>query len=613
MKEYDVSFNKTRFKSKPSGNEIGKISNQLYTRRMDYKELAQEVGECGCTFSPAVYNGKRKKENYIGQQLIALDFDSGISFSEIKNKADKYRLPILFAYKTFSYSDIHEKFRVVFALTDMITDSFTCEASTAMFMKIFEACDEVCKDSSRMFFGGKGLLELADKPVEISGQDMLIAFVTYMNDRYGDTHYIREIEKFYQKYNIKHKKRLPVIKDGGLCYERTINELPVSTVKNKGRRVVTRNFAWSVLYEKCRLYRDFADGNEYYYYPQLFHIASNLINIEKGKNEFLRILQSDKNAECEAYFNRNWKNILNILIEMDYQPQGCINCPYEKECLHGKNMILTAKPGRTTILQTERKQYVSIEEAEESLRENFKKAVYSDKEGVHVIRAQTGIGKTNLYLDNLNNLPYETEQGKVERIFLIAVPTHKLKMEIYYKALSKGIKNIAYTPEMPQFTPEIQNKINHIYSVGAGKYAIKKMIDICETLPGNHPDYKALSNFLDEIQSIKYYTGHIITTHDRLLLSTPKSKILKGREVIIDEDIMRTMLSTNTVNNKDILSVLESGILSKTIENKLRSVIASVNKYQYYSFRENETIKITDELIKVLDNVESNILDLANS
>lgn len=60
MKKYEISFNNTRYSAKPSGDEIGKISNRLYTRCMDYRKLAYEAGECGCTFSPAVYDGKRR-------------------------------------------------------------------------------------------------------------------------------------------------------------------------------------------------------------------------------------------------------------------------------------------------------------------------------------------------------------------------------------------------------------------------------------------------------------------------------------------------------------------------------------------------------------------------
>ena len=112
MKEYQVSFDKKRHSKKPIGNEIGKTNNRLYAKNISYDKLAYEVGECGCTFSPAIYNGKRRKENFIGQQLIALDFDNGVTFSEIKCRANYYRLPILFAYKTFSYTTEHEKFRV---------------------------------------------------------------------------------------------------------------------------------------------------------------------------------------------------------------------------------------------------------------------------------------------------------------------------------------------------------------------------------------------------------------------------------------------------------------------------------------------------------------------
>lgn len=605
MKKYEISFNNKCYKSKPSGAEIGKISNGLYTKSIDFKELAHEIGERGCTFSPAVYDGKRRKENYIGQQLVGLDFDNGVTFAEIKERVEHYRLSILFAYKTFSYTNEHEKFRVVFALSDTICDIFTAETITAMFMKIFSECDEACKDSSRMFFGGKGLLFLAEESAEISYNDILIAFVTYMNDRYGASHYTREIKKFYQNLGLKYDKILPVIDNGKFIYERNNNPAPKNLVdKNKGRRTVTRNFDWNMLHKKCHLYRDFAEGNEYYYYPQLFHIATNLINIEKGKNEFLKILNTPENKYCMAYYKRNWDVILNILIAMNYQPQGCYNCPYESECLHAKNMILTAKPGKSTILQTTKKEYVTIQEAESDLKESFLKAVYSEKSGIHIIKAQTGIGKTNLYLDYLAQ--------NTEKTFLVAVPTHKLKMEVYNKAVSKGVKNISFTPEMPVFSDEIQEKINHIYSVGAGKYAVQMMIEICEEIPHDNSDYMALRSYLDALENIGDFNGHIITTHDRLLLQGKNSKLLENREVIIDEDIMRTMLSTHSVDNGDILWAINSSLFSYQVAKKLKSIV-KITGYQRYNHQDNAEIELTEELISELESIDGNIIDLADS
>ena len=239
------------------------------------------------------------------------------------------------------------------------------------------------------------------------------------------------------------------------------------------------------------------------------------------------------------------------MIEMDYQPENCCCCPYSRDCFHAKNMILTAKPGKTTIIQTEKKNYVSIREAEDDLKRTFQSAISSVEQGIHIIRAQTGIGKTNLYLDYLN---------KTDRKFLIAVPTHKLKMEVYNKALSKGVRNIAYTPEMPEFSYDLQSLIKHTYTVGAGEYVLTMLREIFDDMKQDDKDYMSLKNYLEALTMIKDFKGHIITTHERLMLMKEDSEILSEKEVIIDEDIMRTMLSTHSVSNDDILHAIESGL-----------------------------------------------------
>lgn len=142
MYQYNISFHDTMHTTKPTGTEIGNISNHLAETQMNYKELAHAVGEAGCSFCPAVYHGKRKAENFKSQQLIGLDFDNGVPFHIIQQKAEHYHLKILFAYRTFSDTAEHEKFRVVFALQHKITDSFTARSVVSIFMKIFENCDE---------------------------------------------------------------------------------------------------------------------------------------------------------------------------------------------------------------------------------------------------------------------------------------------------------------------------------------------------------------------------------------------------------------------------------------------------------------------------------------
>ena len=155
MFQYDISFQDRKHTTKPTGKEIGIISNHLVETKMDYRKLVSEVGEAGCSFCPAVYHGKRRAENFKSQQIIGLDFDSGVPFHIIQERAKYYHLKMLFAYKTFSHTIEHERFRVVFALQHKITDSFTAKSIVSIFMKIFENCDEACKDSARLFFWRK--------------------------------------------------------------------------------------------------------------------------------------------------------------------------------------------------------------------------------------------------------------------------------------------------------------------------------------------------------------------------------------------------------------------------------------------------------------------------
>ena len=75
---------------------------------------------------------------------------------------------------------------------------------------------------------------------------------------------------------------------------------------------------------------------------------------------------------------------------------------------------------------------------------------------------------------------------------------------------------------------------------------------------------------------------------------------------------MRTMLSTQSVDNKDILWAINSNCFSYQVIKKLKSVIDNTG-YQRYDYRENEEIKLTEELLSALENVEGNMIDLAES
>lgn len=53
---------------------------------------------------------------------------------------------------------------------------------------------------------------------------------------------------------------------------------------------------------------------------------------------------------------------------------------------------------------------------------------------------------------------------------------------------------------MSEFTLEIQEKINHIYAVGAGRYVLNMMSEMCHKIPTEHSDYMALTSYLDALE-----------------------------------------------------------------------------------------------------------------
>lgn len=73
----------------------------------------------------------------------------------------------------------------------------------------------------------------------------------------------------------------------------------------------------------------------------------------------------------------------------------------------------------------------SLEETVGCLKESLEKAYLSREVGVHLIKAQTSIGKTTQYIDLVAR--------HLESKFIIALPTNILKQQVKNDLLLKGI------------------------------------------------------------------------------------------------------------------------------------------------------------------------------
>ena len=123
------------------------------------KELAESLANGQTMVLGVMKNQVRKKVNLNYQEVIALDFDDNTTIEEIKNN-EFIKDNASFIYTTFSHTEGHHKFRVVFFLEGKLTNN---EQILAVYNKLFEmfpTADVNCKDSSRLFFGGKSYTEI---------------------------------------------------------------------------------------------------------------------------------------------------------------------------------------------------------------------------------------------------------------------------------------------------------------------------------------------------------------------------------------------------------------------------------------------------------------------
>jgi hypothetical protein len=194
--EVKVCLDNKCYLVKPKDAEAGQISKRIggQIEWIDSKNIirfAKDVGLDGRTFCPATFkNAVRKKDNFEQIQLFVLDFDNAetdktVSFEEVKDRADKYQLPILFAYETFT-SKNRDKFRVLFLNDVPITAARDAEVLQKALVKIFPECDQCGIDISHMYYGGgkDDLLYFDEDTPKVNIISTIASLTKYMEDRY---------------------------------------------------------------------------------------------------------------------------------------------------------------------------------------------------------------------------------------------------------------------------------------------------------------------------------------------------------------------------------------------------------------------------------------------
>lgn len=431
------------------------------------------------------------------------------------------------------YKEIRREF-INIPIDECVTDRITVLLIEDMLSKILRAEPVDCY--------------VSDDVVESNSlMKIELALVDYYMKKSDEKHYSKKVRNFYKKYGISIDGYLPEVEyaNDGSCSL-------VSCVKKINKKTsVVRNFSFEYLYDVCELYRNFSDGKDLSI-NDLYFISSNLRTVGGGKKQFLEKVRKNDIEWAGIFAAFRKSHIDGFSFEM---------CRYRDECDHCENMIATAKPESNRIVRLKEGEYCTLKEAESDLFHSFVDAVYSNDNDIHIIKAQTSLGKTRMIIDFIRRNP--------EQKFIIVAPTHNLKNQIYVDARNSGITDIFNTPDIKEYciSDEIMEQVECYYKIGAGMKVIPFLRKIRSRLKESDIDYKHISMYLDDCEKAKDYDGNIVTSHSRFLYMNLEK--YSGYQVIIDEDIMRTLLDIESVSINRLMQVKRSLNLPAPVISKI--------------------------------------------
>ena len=632
--EIKLSLHNIGFKQKPDRKMIIKITNQIAQCEAvyDIETVADLVGNEGHTFSPAVFRGKRKADCFQEMQLFALDFDDGINYKTVEARCEEYDLPIAFAYWTFSSTEEHQKFRVAFVNDVVVDDRKAAEIMLAMLMRIFPEADPSCKDVSRMFFGGKGIIstEIGEQSISIVKLAEVFQMVCFKENQ---KNYSRAINNFARKYNI-------VCVNDCLKIEKVI-DIDLNDVYGAGSSEKNEEFATAHPYvygsgvvfssksprykillgyqanvrqkeyrersgvnlkkikEMCKLYLDFLT-EDHVPHNDRFLILTNMIHMRGGEKRFLDIV------EKKGYKRDKWRFYMRYVKDCNYKPQSCEeNCRYCAQCDHQANMLLTVKGQHAINRIASEPSYSTVEEVYAQTAQNFAEAISEPRKGLYLIPAQTAIGKTECYCNYICQHP--------EKKYVIAVPTNKLKHEVAERLSGKGI-SVMETISLDEVNgiEDLRRRVEVLYSLGLGRLLKSELRSYIKRYSDsvNEEIIRAVAvcrQYLKQESSWNEYAV-IVTTHAKLL--TMSDDMIKDYEVIIDEDIISTIFrNIRSVSVEAIKKIYGSGYCSQKMQDRLEELL-NAPEDTYLKFQTGPCFDYVSEDILEAEDTFENVNDL---
>lgn len=610
-----INIDTKKYTEKPR-NCFGSINNRTVKNSLyiTLREFADQVGNEGRSFIKSHVIGGRKEENFNSQKILVLDFDQNkdvaISYEEFCDRCTMYNIPFVFTYKTFSYDGRQKyfKFRAVFVLDILITDVAFAKAVNVLFQKMFPEADSACADVTRLFFGGKGIIDLnLEARVNIMNifpnavQQMKVEdeknFARNVNRLAKNINVMWDQEKkcfgFYRKEEVNHEAiQGEYIEQGGIVMVCATSNIENRTEQSDGSNgenntsKLIKGYTKEQLMTLCPLLSDFEQGEDIGHSGK-FLLATNLRHIAGGKKIFFDILQA-QNLSKGKYekWRRDWEK---DIVGKNYKPQECAKaCKYASMCncynLCQKLMQKIRRVGT-------QEEYFPLEICEQDLELNLTKVIENPENAMHVLVAQTGLGKTEIYCRKAAEMP--------QKKFIIAVPTCKLQEEVAERLREKGVACIATVSRINQIKSigldDLYNEVCELYEQGFGimiKTVVEEYIE-CNKEQLSNWQKEALKKVMEKNAYSKERC--IVTTHAFLMMMNLDE--FSEYEIIIDEDILMTLFKRNSVISiSDMKQMLKVENLKKEVRTELEKIVTMKDGES----RRKESIPLDDRYKKRL-------------
>ena len=588
---FKITLSDVELNLKPTKKEIGKIKNSLnICVDTDMNRLKRIVLKYPFICCETNVKGRPvNNEDWISQQIFALDFDSGITPDEFLVKCGDILKPNII-YSSFSDTPEFRKFRAIWVLDDKITHKENYKFFINGLIDYFGA-DKKCSDLSRYYNPGKAILYYNDTPICEMLFTSFISTMVCARDG-GDT----------RKYKKMLKNATPIYNNiGSGVFQQKSEEMKIID------EIVDYDFKKAV--SLVKILDIFFNGNNRVSYQILFGIASNFRYIRGGLQSIKKRMIQINNLGGGRYFpysdNRgiekypeDYFSILSI-IKYNYLPMMLENfSPFiEDSDFHNLLDLRPFRKGRVDIL--EKKPKIKLRDAEIMLNNKLKETLNRIDRGdlfdlnpkIYIFKVDTGIGKTQL-LENIENVS-------------IALPNNRLKEEVYERMKIQ----CDITPDYPIFSDEkINEYLNNLHNCGLYKSAtnIINKISLNDYDNINDDDIIKANYYINQNEVCRTTNNTIITSHTRLLNDTTIHKDI----LIFDECPLNQFIEIGSINlDFSMFDNTEYSNIMKEVEDFYR------NKIGENYIDENHEFIVPNSLLEYCSQIKNggNIIKLLNS